>query len=414
MALTTQQNPWGMNAPIDYSMPLEGQLEAAGPDRFVNINGQRYYQLGPTSQIVPGTNPQADFMLANAIDDPTYGKVVPQAIYDQANQQHIAQNVKSDFMDNAPLAAMVAAGGLAGYSALGGAAGAGGAGAFDAAGVGALGSADAAAAGLGGITAPTAGAAGAAGASTALDMGGATGAFDMGGVGAAGSADAVASGLVPGLGQTGAAAGTGAAGSTSGLWQRVMNGTATADDWAKIAGNVGSVGLGLYGANQQADALRDINSQQTGLAREFMAMGAPYRDLLSKSYDPSFDLFAQPGYADAFNKTADLSTRSWSGRGVNPSNNPGAQTEIQRDVFAGAYLPALAQYRGGLGQFGGLGLNTSGSLFSGSLAPQMAATGADRSMYSTLAGGLGELTKPSNPYDDYINKLRLSIGGMPA
>ena len=202
---------------------------------------------------------------------------------------------------------------------------------------------------------------------------------------------------------------TGPSTTPPGMWQRIMDRTATPDDWGRVLGTAGSTALGLYGANQQADAMRDVANTNAGLAREFMGLGAPYRARLDASYAPGFDLWSQPAYSTALDRAADVSGRAWSARAGNPAGSPTAQGGIYRDVLAGLVLPEQSNYRGQLGQFGGLGLNTAGSLYSGNTAPLMAAAGAQGQGLNAIGYGVNNLTNPQNSLDDLIRKL--SFGG---
>lgn len=396
----------------DYLRPASAD-DAREPEQiptgyFIGPNGQLYYPYDPAQWAANSGHPVQGLINqlrpqieGSLVAGPNGQQYIPASVYDAAAQQirpYVTpddwQHSLGDALQSAPVAAALLGAGAGAASLLGGAA-AGGAGAFDAAGVGALGSADAAAAGLGGIAAPVA--AGAAGAVAPLDMGAATGAFDMGGVGAAGSADAVASGLVPGLGQAGAAAaGAGLVPSGDGF---TIPGTNTTIPWNVLAGGIQALG-GWIGAGRQADAYKDVAAQQG-------TIGAPFRDLLMKSYQPGFDLMSQPGYGDAFSKIADISTRGWSGRGVNPSNNPGAQAAIQSDVWNQGYLPALSNYRGGLGQFGGMGLNTSG-------AASLAGAGSVGDQWEAIGAGVNTALNPQPNWADIYKQMaggKLTIGG---
>lgn len=161
-------------------------------------------------------------------------------------------------------------------------------------------------------------------------------------------------------------------------------------------------GLGYFGAQQQADAYRDVANQN-------LAIGAPYRQTLSQSYQPGFDLMSQPGYGDAFNRMADISTRQWSTRG-NPANNPGIQGGILNDVWNQSYLPALSNYRGGLMQAGGMGMNTSGAAQLGGAS--VAGGGLD-----AIGFGLGTALNPqpdwSKVFSQNQNPFVINVGGTP-
>ena len=207
----------------------------------------------------------------------------------------------------------------------------------------------------------------------------------------------------------------------AGMWSRVMDGTATADDWARIAGQVVGPALGMYQANQtsnaisnaantQAQALRDIAAQQ-------FAIGAPHRERLNATYQPGFDPFGQPTESAALARAADVASRSWSTRG-NPAGNPTLQAGIYRDVQNETVLPYLQNYRGQLGQFGGLGLNTSAQagIAGANAANQgglMSAQASGQGLNS-LAAGLGGLLAPQPTMADIYRQYGLTIGGVSA
>lgn len=214
-------------------------------------------------------------------------------------------------------------------------------------------------AGMLAAVAPAAAAAGAAegGAAGGGAVGGATGGAATSGnaISAADAAllDAAGMGAGGNLGIGGATAGAGAAGA-GGLFGTINDALGTNLNAGNVLSGVIQGGLGYIGAGQQADAIQDVANQN-------LALGAPYRDLLQQSYGPNFDLWSQPGYADALGRAADISTRAWSARAGNPAGNPTAQAGIYRDVLNEAFLPAMSNYRGQLGQFGGLGLGTAGA-----------------------------------------------------
>lgn len=207
---------------------------------------------------------------------------------------------------------------------------------------------------------------------------------------------------IPGTGGGGAAGGVSTPGAGSAL-SRIMDGTATSADYLQVLGGAGSTLLGVMGSNAQADAYNQV-------AQQYLNMGAPFRQTLANSYQPGFDLAAQPGYGDAFNRMADISARSYSSKLGNPADNPTAQAGILSDVWQQSYLPALSNYRGGLMQAGGLGLNTSGTA-------SLAGAGESGGLYDSLGFGLSQLTKQSNPWEDFFKQYgqqqyKLNLGGV--
>lgn len=177
---------------------------------------------------------------------------------------------------------------------------------------------------------------------------------------------------------------------------RVMNGTATAADWAQIAGSVGAAGLGMAGANAQGKAFSDV-------ADKYLAMGAPYRGKLEASYAPGFNMAtADPAFQGALDQSAQAAARSWSARAGNPSDSPTAMAEINKYVLNSSYLPQLNTYRSQLGSFGQLGTNTAGT-------NDTQAAGQTSGMYNAAGYGLGQLTQPKNPYEDAMKGL---LGGF--
>ena len=185
-------------------------------------------------------------------------------------------------------------------------------------------------------------------------------------------------------GYPGAVAGSTAAGRLLGLGQ-------TGQDLLSVGGAVAPGILGYLGAGEQSDAYRDV-------ANQYLGIGAPYRSTLEASYRPDFDLGAQPGYGDAFNRMADISARSYSSKFGNPAGSPSAQAGILGDVWQQGYLPALASYRGQLGQFGGLGLNTAG-------AGSLGGAGVAGGKYDAIGYGLGSLMNPQPKWQDIFKQM---------
>ena len=99
----------------------------------------------------------------------------------------------------------------------------------------------------------------------------------------------------------------------------------------------------------------------------------------------------------------------------NPADNPTAQAGILSDVWNQGYLPALTNYRGQLGQFGGLGLNTSGNA-------STAAAGSTGDAYNAIGAGLNTALNPPTDIASLLKQLGTggtqnytnTVGGLPA
>ena len=171
---------------------------------------------------------------------------------------------------------------------------------------------------------------------------------------------------------------------TGSALSRFLSGEPTAADLASLLGSLGSTALGVLGSSAQQGAYRDV-------ANQYLGIGAPYRDKLLASYQPGFDLrAADPLYAAALSQSADEAARAVSAKSGNPYGNPGAMAEIQQGILAKTAFPYQSNYRGQLGQFGGLGLNQSGTA-------SMAGAGQAGGLYDALGSGLSGLTRLMQP-----------------
>ena len=287
-----------------------------------------------------------------------------------------------------------AAGGAGGAAAAGGEVAAGGAmDMFGSAGVGSAlgGEATMSAAELAALSGAGTGTAGVA--SGAGETFGATGneLYDLAGNPIVQGAGGFTTGAAAGAGAAGAAgAGAGAGAAASTPIQRLLGLDQNSADLLSILGPLGAGTLGYLGQRDQTDAYRDV-------ANQYINIGEPYRGKLLESYQPGFDLMSQPGYGDALKRTADISAKSANVTYGNPYD-AGAQGQIMSDVWNQSYLPALANYRGGLGQFGGLGINTAG-------AASTAGAGTEGSQYAPVAGTIGQLFKQSDPYEELARTM---------
>lgn len=228
--------------------------------------------------------------------------------------------------------------------------------------------------------------------------------------------DAAANAGLPGYdaGLTSGVAAGGAAGSTLGI-PNITNGGFGLGDIFKtgslantLLGKVAPAALGAYGASQQADAYRDMQTQYFGL-------GAPYRDLLQKSYQPGFSLQNEPGFKDAMDTSFNTFMRAASAgnaRGVssgNPFDNPGAIMESQKYLMGNLGLPYLQNYRSGLSQSGQLGLGPAAQFGGNAIQSQ-------GGVYDAVGYGLGEIFNPKKDYGivimDGVNNGRYKMGSI--
>lgn len=213
--------------------------------------------------------------------------------------------------------------------------------------------------------------------------------------GAPGVAPPAIPGMGNGVGLTEAAL-AGLKGASGTALTRILNGDASDADWLEALGTVGSTGLGLYGANQQSGAFAD-------LANKGWEMGAPSRARFEGSFAPDFDLLkADPLLQGGLDTAANTAARAWSAKAGNPADSPTAQAEIQKYLLGSVYLPQGNAYRSQNMTAGQLGTNLAGTATG-------AGINAEGGMYDALGYGLGQLTKPKNPYEDMMKGL---MGGF--
>jgi hypothetical protein len=173
-----------------------------------------------------------------------------------------------------------------------------------------------------------------------------------------------------------------------------------------LLGKVAPSVLGYMGASKQADAYKDLMNQ-------YFSLGAPYRDLLQKSYQPGFSLQNEPGFKDAMDTAHSTYMRAASAgnaqgvAGGNPFDNPGAFMESQKYLMGSLGLPYLQNYRSGLSGAGQLGLGPAAQ-FGG------AGVNAEGGKYDAIGYGLGEVFNPKPDYMKQFANLfapKLSTGG---
>lgn len=188
------------------------------------------------------------------------------------------------------------------------------------------------------------------------------------------------------LGAAGATGGT--ATTAASALSKVLNGTATASDWAQLAGQALPGVLGAVGANQQSDKLSD-------LANQYMGFGAPSRSRYEASMSPGFDPYTSiAGYKSAVDDASNSQMRALSTQG-NPFGNPGGLIEAQKKVVAGTALPATQNYQNQNAAAGGL------SQLAGA-APGIAqqSIGSGSGAYSALGSAAANVLNPQqqNPF----------------
>lgn len=170
------------------------------------------------------------------------------------------------------------------------------------------------------------------------------------------------------------------AGAQSAL-SRLINGNATAADYAQIAGALGTTGVGILSANSQANTLKGIYDQQRADRAPSLAA---YNTALANP-DTFYNSAPAMGSVDAV-------LRKLSVNG-NPAANPGDLSK------AAAYnLGGYTNYLGAL----------SGPAFGGQATQAQLGTGiagTQASMGNALGGGLTNLTTPTNDWSSILSQL---------
>ena len=191
--------------------------------------------------------------------------------------------------------------------------------------------------------------------------------------------------------------GPGGTSASAGIWSRIFNGTATADDWMQILGGAGSSVLGYLGADKTADAYRDV-------ANQWFQMGAPGRAHYDASFAPNVDFKTwDPLLGEGLDYAQQAAARSVNAdQGGSVYGNPGAMSEIQ-DLLYGKYVTPIVQTtRSQDLTRGGMGLAAAGPA-------SMASAQATGGTYNALGGGLANLTSPTMGLDDLLKNFKLRI-----
>jgi hypothetical protein len=155
--------------------------------------------------------------------------------------------------------------------------------------------------------------------------------------------------------------------------QRILDGSATTQDYLTLTGQVAPAALGMYASGQQTDAL-------TGLANRYMEMGAPYRSRLEEiSADPN-QFYDSPQAQQATESVL----RRLSATHGNVAGSPYGQA-LTIDALAGQY----GQERDRLAGYGGLTQYNAAAP-----GAATAAIGSQANFYNALGGGIADVTTP--------------------
>ena len=240
------------------------------------------------------------------------------------------------------------------------------------------------------------------------------------------------------------------------LWSRLLDGTASADEYMNLLGKAAPGLLGAYASSQQNNALvdlarsqqeaenaryqdlvgRDERRYQTALQREneaiakrdaalaeFRGYGAPYRSRLSElSADPS-SFLSSAEVTTPVQQGTDIMARALSAKVGNPIGSGGALQELQ-NYATNSLFGRLGQEKDRLAGFGGLSqFNTSGAGIpglsttlptgtnsgsgvgtGGGNQAETAALGSNANIYNSLGYGLDQVLNPKTSLADLLKQ----------
>jgi len=169
---------------------------------------------------------------------------------------------------------------------------------------------------------------------------------------------------------------------------RVLDGTASTQDYVTLFGQVAPSLLGMYASDRQADAYGD-------LAARYEGYGAPYRDRLAATYSDPTAFLKSPEVQVPVQMGTDALARALSTQG-NPAGS-GTALQTLQDYATNQYWSRLGQERDRLAGFGGLTQYAAA-------APQiqMGAIGAEGNVYNALGAGVANVTQPPRTLEDMI------------
>ena len=189
-------------------------------------------------------------------------------------------------------------------------------------------------------------------------------------------------GAIPGTVAASGAAGTGTA------LSRIIDGTASNADWVSVLGTAGATGLGMFGANQQANSLERLAEQTRAERAPFLQAGTNWLQ------NP--DAYWQgPGQA-----SLDANLRRLSASHGNPISSPTA--------LGIASQAGLQDWRNAWSTAGNLGLG--GQDIRANLGTGAARAEAD--IWGNLAGGVSDIINPRKSLADLMREYAVTVGGQ--
>lgn len=178
----------------------------------------------------------------------------------------------------------------------------------------------------------------------------------------------------------------------SSVLSRIINGSATSDDWLSTAGKIAATALGVIGSNNQA-------GQLNSLAQQYQGYGAPSRARYEAAMTPGFDPTTIPGYSGALDTTSKSVLAKLSASGGNPYGNPGGLIDANKQIVAGTALPAIQSYIGSNANVG------FGAPMQATLGLQTQGVGADANTLNAIGYGINAISNPTPSLTDLIAQM---------
>lgn len=175
---------------------------------------------------------------------------------------------------------------------------------------------------------------------------------------------------------------------------RLLDGSATTADYLSLGGTGLATGLGIYGANQQANSYAD-------LANKYMSFGAPSRARYEASFAPGFNMNMDPGYTDALNQSSKATLHGLSTQG-NPADSPNAWSKTLSDLYEKTAYPALQNYRSTNANAGGIA-----SLQAAAPGASSNAINAQGGIYNAIGAGAADIFNPPKSLAQILKEARV-------